>query len=334
MVGTINLALTQQLDEFGEPLSGGQLYFIQAGTVSTPQNAFQDAALSTPWPNPITLDAAGRIPMFYLADGQIKVRLQDSMGVVKFSQDNLMVVGPSSGGGGGGSVDPTTVMQTGDLKFRYDNAIITGFVRLNGLTIGSAASGATEAASAQCNALFLYLWATDATLAVTPSGRGASAAADWAANKQIALPDGRSKLIGALDQMGNTSLGYWTNVAFSKGNATTLGSLGGLTNTTLTLTAGNLPTHQHNVYLKDPTHFHSITGANQYNTNFGLSPGAAGFLPQSIQAGNSGSASTGITIGSVNGVANDNKTDVGIGLTGTGFNVCPPIMLITVYMKL
>jgi hypothetical protein len=329
MVGTINLALTQQLDEFGEPLSGGQLYFIQAGTVSTPQNAFQDAGLSAPWPNPITLDAAGRIPMFYLADGQIKVRLQDSMGVVKFSQDNLMVVGPSSGGGGGGSVDPTTVMQTGDLKFRYDNAVITGFVRLNGLTIGSASSGATEAASAQCNALFLYLWATDPTLVVTPGGRGASAAADWAANKQIALPDGRSKLIGALDAMGNTNLGYWTNVAFSKGNATTLGSLGGLTNTTLTLSAGNLPAHQHNVYLHDPQHLHTwagsiVTSAGGAGTGFFSAGGST----------NTSLASTGITIGSVNGVANDNKTDAGIGLSGTGFNVCPPIMLITVYMKL
>src|SRR3974390_296253 len=148
MVGTINLALTQQLDEFGEPLSGGQLYFIQAGTISTPQNAFQDSALTIPWPNPIPLDAAGRIPMFYLADGQIKVRLQDSMGVIKFTADNLLVIGPSAGGGGGGSVDATTVLQTGDLKIRYDNQIINGFVRLNGLTIGSASSGATEFANA------------------------------------------------------------------------------------------------------------------------------------------------------------------------------------------
>src|SRR5262249_54891507 len=109
MAGTINLSLSQQLDEYGQPLSGGQLFIIQAGTVSTPQNAFQDQAPTTALPNPITLDAAGRIPQFFLADGQIKVRLQDKSGVVKFVADNLLVIGPSGGGGGGGSVDPSTI---------------------------------------------------------------------------------------------------------------------------------------------------------------------------------------------------------------------------------
>src|SRR5215472_17929282 len=125
MSGTIPLELTQQLDEFGQPLSGGQLYIIQAGTVATPQNAYQDQALTIALPNPIVLDSAGRIPQFFLADEQIKVRLQDRYGVVKFVADNLLVIGPSTGGGGGGggSVDPTTVLQTGDIKVRYDNSI-------------------------------------------------------------------------------------------------------------------------------------------------------------------------------------------------------------------
>jgi len=74
MSGTIPLSMTQQFDVYGKPLAGGQLYLIQAGTVSTPQNGFQDSALTIPLPNPITLDAAGRIPQFFLADGSIKVR--------------------------------------------------------------------------------------------------------------------------------------------------------------------------------------------------------------------------------------------------------------------
>ena len=324
MVGTINLSLTQQLDEFGEPLSGGLLYIIQAGTISTPQNAYQDAALTIPLPNPIPLDAAGRIPMFYLADGQIKVRLQSSIGVVKFVADNLLVIGPSSGVSGGPGVDATTVMQTGDIKIRYDNAIINGFVRCNGLTIGDASSGATERVDAPGNGtqpLFLYLWNIDSTLAVTPGGRGASAAADWAAHKQLALPDSRSVLLGALDGMGSTNKNNWQNVTFTKGNATTLGSVGGRTNTSVTLALGNLP---------------AFTPAGSISI-----AGLTGTVPLSqpsafnVFAGGTGLAQvTGTSSVSFGGSVSFTGTSTGSTMLSTPFNVCPPIMLMTVYMKL
>src|SRR5262245_54263323 len=114
MAGTIPLSMTQQFDEFGEPLSGGLLYIYQASTTATPQNAYQNYGLTILHPNPIPLDAAGRIPAFYLADGEIKFRLTNSAGVTQLTADNVLVIGPSSGGsGGGGSVDPTTIMQTG-----------------------------------------------------------------------------------------------------------------------------------------------------------------------------------------------------------------------------
>jgi hypothetical protein len=320
MVGTINLALTQQLDEFGEPLSGGLLYFIQAGTISTPQNAFQDSALTIPWPNPIPLDAAGRIPMFYLADGQIKVRLQSSMGVVKFTADNLMVIGPSAGGGGGGSVDATTVLQTGDIKIRYDNAVINGFVRCNGLTIGPAGSGATELASSTAQNLFQFLWNVDSTLAVTPGGRGASAAADWAAgSKAIALPDTRSALLGAVDGMGTTNKNNWQNVVFSKGNATTLGSIGGRTNTNVALVTGNLPAINYT-----PTGTVGVTLNN--NTNIWRSGSTVG-LPGGV-----GTAYDAVTVGVQS--TSFSGTPASLGGSSTAFNVCPPIMLITIYLKL
>jgi hypothetical protein len=317
VVGTINLALTQQLDEFGDPLSGGQLYFIQAGTVSTPQNAYQDSALSIPWPNPIPLDAAGRIPMFYLADGQIKVRLQDSMGVVKFTADNLLVIGPSAGGGGGGSVDATTVLQTGDIKIRYDNAVINGFVRCNGLTIGSASSGATELASLTAQNLFQFLWGVDSTLAVTPGGRGASAAADWAANKKLALPDSRSVLLGAIDGMGATNKNNWQNVVFSKGNATTLGSIGGRTNTSVTLVTANLPPYTPAGTV--PTSLFATWDGTSISVN-GVSPTLV--APDANHMSHLGPGTT------------EPLTGTAQGGTSTAFNVCPPIMLITIYLKL
>ncbi|BAQ16914.1 hypothetical protein [Methyloceanibacter caenitepidi] len=67
----------------------------------------------------------------------------------------------------------------------------------DGLTIGSASSGATSRANADTWALFEKLWAVgnaNGTLAIyTSAGAastfGASAAADFAANKRLALPD-------------------------------------------------------------------------------------------------------------------------------------------------
>jgi hypothetical protein len=73
--GTIpGISMTQQLDQFAKPLGGGKLFLIQAGTNSTPQNCFQDTALTLAYPNPITLDAAGRVPQLFCADGNIKIR--------------------------------------------------------------------------------------------------------------------------------------------------------------------------------------------------------------------------------------------------------------------
>lgn len=252
MAGSISLSLSQQFDELGNPLSGGKLFFIQAGTTSTPQNAYYDTALTLPLPNPVTLDAAGRVPAFYLADGQIKVRLTSSTGVTQIEQDNLLVIGPSSGGGGGGGVDPTTVFQTGDCLWLDIQGTRTGWVRDNGRTIGSASSGATERANADTSALFVYLWNTFSnTICPVSTGRGANAAADFAANKTITLPDKRGYVPGGLDDMGNSAASRYANVPVVSGDAITAGSvLGEATNT---LTTAKIPQHLHAQTAQTPT---------------------------------------------------------------------------------
>src|SRR5499427_5139220 len=84
--GTLPLALTQQFsftncqaftNACGTPLIGGLLYFYQVGTVATQQDSFQDTGLTLKNPWPLVLDANGRIPNFYLANGSIHVRLTD-----------------------------------------------------------------------------------------------------------------------------------------------------------------------------------------------------------------------------------------------------------------
>lgn len=240
--GTIpGFSLTPQFDKSGKVMPGCKLYIYQAGTVATPQNAYQDSGLTSALPNPMTCDAAGRLSQFYLADGLIKLRLTDKNGLEAFAGDSLTVVGASSGGGGGGgTVDPTTIAATGDVKAVYGTGPLTGWVRMNGRTIGSATSGATERANSDVLALFTYLWTTDANLAVS-GGRGANAAADWAANKTIATPDARGRGLAGLDDMGSSAAGRLTATYFgatggcSGALGTTLGAACGGESQTLTL---------------------------------------------------------------------------------------------------
>lgn len=319
MAGTIPLSMTQQFDIFGKPLAGAQLFIIQAGTVSTPQNAFQDVNLSIPLPNPITLDAAGRVPQFFLADGFIKIRLQDISGVVQVAADMILVIGPSSGGGGGSSVDPTALIQTGNMIMRYGVGVLTGYVRLNNLTIGSATSGATERANADCQALYNYLWGVDPTLVVL-GGRGITAAADWTANKQLTLPDWRGRLVGALDDMGNSAAGRLTAQFFGTA-ATVLGAAGG--NQSVLMALANLIAHTHPNVLHDPGHLHAMS---QYNTAAVQNGGgqAATVPPLLPNFETTNGALTGMTI--TNGSAGST--------TPTPMANVQPTKLATIYMKL
>jgi hypothetical protein len=251
--GTLPLALTQQFsftncqtftNACGTPLIGGLLYFFQVGTVATQQDSFQDTALTLKNPWPLPLDTNGRVPSFYLANGSIHVRLTDASGVVQFDIANQLVIGPSSGGGGGGSIDPTTILTTGDYKWRPTSEFITGFVKANAQTIGSATSGATGRANADTQALFIYEWTNcpDAHCPVL-GGRGATALADFSANKQLTLPDCRSRVCGVgLDDMGNSAAGRLLagNVTSGGGDGvTTPGANGGEANHTLV--TGELP---------------------------------------------------------------------------------------------
>jgi hypothetical protein len=249
------------------------------------------------------------------------------MGVVKFVADNLLVIGPSSGGGGGGggAVDPTTVLQTGDIKVRYDTAILTGFVRLNGLTIGSSTSGATELADPTAQALFQYLWQTDPNLAVS-GGRGATSIADWTANKRLTLPDGRARILCALDGMGNTPTGYMAGSYFPAGGSpTVLGSLPGTYSRAIPV--ASLPAHAHNVYLTDPGHTHT-TDALKFGAGSPFVVVSGTGYP--AQTASIDRATTGISISDGAGHLNQ-VTSVGGGAT---MDMTPAMLLFTVYCKL
>jgi microcystin-dependent protein len=316
MAGSISLSLSQQFDSTGAPLSGGFLYFYAAGT-TTPQSAYQDTALTLAWPNPIELDSAGRIPAFYLADGQIKIRLTDSAGVTQVSADNLLVVGASSGSGSPPSVDATTVFDTGDLKVRYGTGSHSGWVRANGRTIGSASSGGTERANADCQELFEYLWTADSNLSVS-TGRGASANADWTANKAITLPDARGRIVAALDDMGSSAAGRLTSTYFGA-TATTLGAVGGSESTTLT--AAQIPslTSTGSFTSSGSNFVSSDTNTTSFSTNAG---GVTSWLAWITSAVTGRSAVTG------------SLSVTSSGTSGNPHRTVQPTILATLYIKL
>lgn len=189
--------------------------------------------------------------------------------------------------------------ETGDMKVKYGSGTISGYVRGNGLTIGNAASGATERANDDTEALFTYLYNSDTTLTVS-GGRGASAAADYAANKRLTLPDFRNRSWFFLDGMGNSNTSRITS-AGSGVDGTVLGASGGQQSSTLAQT--NLP----------PIQFK--TGYIQYGF-----PSPAGSFPiNSVRDGGVGSE------------ASINST----GFNSTPFSNLPPAIVAgTVYFKL
>lgn len=273
--------MSQQTDANGAPLAGCLLYLFVSGTVATPTNVYSDFGLTLTAPNPLQADVTGRLPNFYLSDGTVHARLTDSSGVVIADYPSLQVLGPSSGGGGGGGVDPTSIASTGDMKFRPTSETLTGWVRANGQTVGSAVSGASQRANADTQNLFVYLWGvtTNAHCPVS-GGRGVSGLADFQANKTIQLPDFRARAPVGLDDMGNTPAGILlaSNVTSGGGDGvTTPGAWGGESNHVLIEAEHAVHTHGVN----DPGHHHSC-GQSQLITG----PGG-GSLPMLTGVANS-----------------------------------------------
>lgn len=123
----------------------------------------------------------------------------------------------------------------------------TGYVMASGRTIGSAASGGTERANADTEDLYVLLWdSMTNTEAPVSGGRGASAAADFAANKTLQLPDFRDRSFLGKGDMGGSSAARVTS-AVTGLNTATLGAGGGVQAHTLTAAESGLPSHAHTV---------------------------------------------------------------------------------------
>lgn len=296
MAGTFpGVANAQQQDIDGLPMAGCQLS-VYVGATQAFAPLFSDIGLTLALPNPLTGDAGGRLPLFFVADGIYRIRLTDSTGVTTnggFDYSQIPSIGPSSGGGGGGggTVDPTTIAQTGDIKPRLSSDTVTGWVRVNGRTIGSATSGASERANADTQNLFTYIWTnfSDAICPV-PGGRGGSPAADFAANKQITLFDLKGRSLVGFDDMGGANASRLAAALFGTGNGITVGSSGG--EAAHTITVPEMPDHGHTATVTDPGHTHSYS---VFSPSQSVSPGGGASAGSNV-GGTTGSSVTGISV--------------------------------------
>lgn len=310
--GTTPLALAIQLDSQGNAVPGCLLYFYVAGTVASPQVNYSDFALTLGQSQPLACDQSGRVPMHWLADGLIHIRLTTAAGT-PIIDTTMQVLGPSSGGGGGGStVDPTTIASTGDEKTRYGTGVISGWVRENGLTIGNATSGATERANSDTQVLWIYLYTTDANLAVS-GGRTGNALNDYNSSKQLTLPDMRGRVNGFLADMGNSASTVLT--AASCASPTVLGFACG--NQTFTILTTNLPAYT-------PSFVSTPTWAGVFRNYAVPAVGGEHFFVSQVSG--DGAAGSGTFI--------SNTALSPQGGASTPFALLQPMMLKTIYVKL
>jgi microcystin-dependent protein len=324
LAGTIfGLGLTQQFDSNGEKMSGCLLYLYEAGT-STPATAYEDFGLTSglEHPHPIVADASARLPAFWLADGSYRVRLTDAQGNEIFDESSITAIGASSGTASGGGVSNESIFQTGDTIWIPRSGTRSGWVRGNGRTIGSTSSGATERANSDCEDLFTHFWNnyTDTVCPVT-GGRGANAAADWAANKRIATPDMRGKAPFGLDDMGNSAASIITG-------GTTPGATGGSEDHTMT--QSELVAHTHGT----GTLATSNAGAHSHTVDRRNGTGG-GFDAANLQTASGTPGTVGTHTSSSEPNHNHNITG-SVASTGSGdaFDIMNPYMLGTWYFKL
>jgi hypothetical protein len=112
------------------------------------------------------------------------------------------------------------------IGFRGTSAQVpAGWVIERGNSIGDAASGATELASAACEALFKLLWANNNYALQDASGapvsRGASAEADWVGHCRLILKNVEGKV-----RAGNNSAGGGTGGAATHSHGVSVGGSG------------------------------------------------------------------------------------------------------------
>ena len=242
-----------------------------------------------------------------------------------------------------------------------------GFVFANSASVGNAASGATGRNNADTSALYTILWNnyTNTELPIqdsagTPTTRGASAAADFAADKRMPTPDYRCRVGAGLDNMGGVGTLSLMTAAGAGIVGTTIGAKGG-TQTHVLTSPGELPAHTHvqdahthtqdaHLHVQDAhthgtdaaQHLHGpgsalsvVSGSGVTNIDVGGGGGSVNvYVTSTFAANNTANAATGLGISSATAVnqltiaVNQNTiaTNQNTGSGGAHQNTQPTIM--------
>lgn len=322
------------LNSSGVPHSGAKAYFFDEGT-TTPRTVYSESALGEPHDHPVVANSSGIFPAVFLPPGNYKVQIKTSDGATTiYSADGIST--PLTGDEivlDAGSTDPDLLLNTGEIFMRFGTSARSGAVRCNGRTIGSASSGASERANADCEDLFLFLYAQDASLAVS-GGRGANAASDWAANKTIALPDFRDRAPFGLGGMGNSAAGLIADsLVDSSETSDTLGATFGAS--TVTLTTTELPAHTHTgtTGTESQSHAHNMGyDGKRHGANGASFSDALNYVPDGDQLDNSPDTFN-IATGTASQTHTHSFTTASTG-SGAAFSKLPPGLAVQFLIKL
>ncbi len=185
----VNAVIDNHIADTAAAHAASAISFTPTGTVAATdvQAAIAEVALEAAGNPASIIDAKGDLIAGSAPDTPAKVTVGANGAVL--TADSTATAGVSW---------QVTGFTTGDVKLTLKTAADTGWVLMNDGTIGNAASGGTTRANADTEALFTLLWnnTADAQCAVS-TGRGSSAAADYAANKTIALPKALGRSLAA-----------------------------------------------------------------------------------------------------------------------------------------
>lgn len=209
------------------------------------------------------------------------------------------------------------LFDTGDVKYSFKTSAPAGWLLLNSNNnaIGNASSGASLRANADTFNLFALIYASCAdAIAPVSGGRGASATADFNANKTISIP----QLVGKSPIGAGTASGFTTRAIGTNYGAETH-----------VLTSAEMPSHFHAASIFDPSHTHGVSGgvwggtalhAISFNDVSGL------YAPAAIVIN---AAVTGVRVNSSNGL--DTTYSAG---SGGAHSILGPVMGMSVLVKL
>lgn len=212
---------TTYYDENGQLASGAKAFFFEANT-NTPLTVYEDQGLTTPHAFPVVANSRGVLPVVYLPYTDYRVLIRSAADITIYDAPYIPNQAPPSSGGGL-VVTATQIFRTGFALWAPCTGPLDGFVRMNGRTIGNLSSGATEYAGDTARDLYSWLWGkVSDTYAPVSGGRGASADADWAANKAIVVPSMQGRgAIGADDMGASTAnvIQVSTTISVTNGSA-------------------------------------------------------------------------------------------------------------------